>query len=370
MDKEFNIEEYEKDFNHQQIIENQKQKIEEKVISKLNPKNKNYIKIILFVVVVLSISVAIPSIYRSNFPYSLSSSQTEWGAFGDYIGGILNPLFTLITIALLCYTLFLQSKTQEQANLQLRYSRKEMELSRLEMETTRNSTKEEMELTRGQMKLSRQEMEGSKDALKKQVDHLEKQTISSNFFNLIDLYNQITSYIIAPDSLLTINDGFFKNEFKGKNAFIKINYILVTEFTSATTSEKKILLTYLNNYSHYLDIVITILSFLENADLSKKEEELYIKIFKSSLSKQEIILIFHVFRLEKNRDNSPFYKLIIKYSLLSSISAPSLYHKYDKDFPNSLNLQFQAKVWLSELSSDDLQCFGKEHDHIIKFISR
>jgi len=45
----------------------------------------------------------------------LSNNKGDWGTFGDFVGGVLNPLLTFITIVMLINSL----KLQREANLQL-----------------------------------------------------------------------------------------------------------------------------------------------------------------------------------------------------------------------------------------------------------
>lgn len=70
-------------------------------------------------VIALIIVLIIPLLYLIMFGFHLglpfSESQDEWAQFGDYFGGIINPLLSFITIVLLIESLSLQNK----ANLSL-----------------------------------------------------------------------------------------------------------------------------------------------------------------------------------------------------------------------------------------------------------
>lgn len=65
----------------------------------------NFNKIMVVCCIVLFIFIlTIVGVFIFNFyTYSISKSVAEWGQFGDYIGGLLNPLFALINIVLLVY---------------------------------------------------------------------------------------------------------------------------------------------------------------------------------------------------------------------------------------------------------------------------
>ena len=51
---------------------------------------------------------------------SISKSPSDWGTFGDFIGGILNPILTFITIIALYFSLRYQIKEVQQAEIEIR----------------------------------------------------------------------------------------------------------------------------------------------------------------------------------------------------------------------------------------------------------
>ncbi|MCC6077165.1 hypothetical protein ACFPTX_05635 [Pseudomonas sp. GCM10022188] len=53
------------------------------------------------------------TVYYGNFGGALSKDPGEWGVFGDYTGGVLNPLLNFITIYLLIKSLSFQEKQIE-----------------------------------------------------------------------------------------------------------------------------------------------------------------------------------------------------------------------------------------------------------------
>lgn len=57
--------------------------------------------------------------YRGTFKGKFSTDQADWGAFGDFIGGIVNPVAGLVTIVLLVLTLRSQQDELEEQRRQL-----------------------------------------------------------------------------------------------------------------------------------------------------------------------------------------------------------------------------------------------------------
>jgi len=96
------------------------------------------------------------SIYVVNFGSSLSSDRDDWGVFGDYLGGVLNPVIGLVTVFLVLINVRLQ---------------------------------------RQELKNSLAEMRNSNDALKEQNASIELQNFQNTFFNWLNSYNNIASNI-------------------------------------------------------------------------------------------------------------------------------------------------------------------------------
>jgi uncharacterized membrane protein len=92
--------------------------------------------------------------YVLKFGTSLSSDRDEWGVFGDYLGGVLNPLVGIVTVLLVLINVRLQ---------------------------------------RQELKNSLQEMRSSNNALKEQTAALEIQGFQSTFFSWLNSYNNIVS---------------------------------------------------------------------------------------------------------------------------------------------------------------------------------
>ncbi|WP_405384098.1 hypothetical protein [Maribacter sp. LLG6340-A2] len=71
-------------------------------------KLKLFYKYLTIVCSILILAVTIP--YLINFNGGLSDKTEVWGAFGDYFGGILNPILAIINIGILIYLTYLVNK--------------------------------------------------------------------------------------------------------------------------------------------------------------------------------------------------------------------------------------------------------------------
>lgn len=82
----------------------------------------NLIKENKAVTVVILIAVVVFGLYFSNFHNGLSDDNGKWGKFGDYIGGILNPIIAAFAFYLIAKTYNLQKTELEQTRQLLKIS--------------------------------------------------------------------------------------------------------------------------------------------------------------------------------------------------------------------------------------------------------
>jgi uncharacterized membrane protein len=97
--------------------------------------------------------------YFTYFKGDLSNVHEDWGTFGDYIGGALNPILSFLSLIALLATIVLQGK--------------------------------ELKLSRKELKRSASAQEDTKKILHKQSETLERQQFESTFFSMLDQHNQV-----------------------------------------------------------------------------------------------------------------------------------------------------------------------------------
>lgn len=77
----------------------------------------------LVFIIVFSLFVIVIGAYISNFhTHIISKSVSDWGAFGDYIGGLLNPVLSLVSVVLILVTI-------KQQEVSLRQNAEQIEIS-------------------------------------------------------------------------------------------------------------------------------------------------------------------------------------------------------------------------------------------------
>lgn len=61
-------------------------------------------------VLALSLIAAVLLAYFVKFHDAAPSTHGDWGAFGDYFAGLLNPIFSLLAFCALMYSLVLRKR--------------------------------------------------------------------------------------------------------------------------------------------------------------------------------------------------------------------------------------------------------------------
>jgi len=137
--------------------------------------------ILVFLLVFTIIIVGFYIVYFSK--NKISYDVSDWANLGDYIGGILGPLFAGASFIVLILTLLLQME--------------ELKLQR-----------EELADQRKVMNLQREEMEGQKKALQYQNININRQIFETSFFSLLNRQQQIVESIIygSGDGKAAINE--------------------------------------------------------------------------------------------------------------------------------------------------------------------
>ena len=104
--------------------------------------------------------------YFKEFDGKLSRQNADWGTFGDFIGGTLNPLLSFLGLIALLLTIVLQSK--------------------------------ELEATRKELERSASAQEKTESVLSEQAKTQVKQQFEGTFFSLLDQHNKALEKISTP----------------------------------------------------------------------------------------------------------------------------------------------------------------------------
>jgi hypothetical protein len=209
----------------------------------------------LAILLIIGAGVTVVTIYNG---YLHPEQYKELGAWGDFTGGLLNPILTFLTFVGVLITIVLQ---------------------------------------RIELALTRSEMSRSADALEAQDRSLARQRFEATFFEMMKLQNEIISGIdlIAADG---------SRETKGRDCF-KIFYTRLTkiyrenlEKSKGRYSKEKVLeLSYRIFWKqhqlelgHYFRFLFNFFRLISNSDSA---EPYHAKLLRSQLSNQELLLQYY-----------------------------------------------------------------------------
>ncbi len=215
----------------------------------------------------------------------------DFGQWGDFFGGILNPILTFLTFIGLIITIILQQI---------------------------------------ELKESREEFKRSADALNEQKKHMQIQSFENTFFKLVDLHNNIIdkltfSHIKENNPMLSVQHS---EEISSKEREV-FQYVIedmsnINKFHHSQIPTKRF---DLKKYSqlqetrnfvlgHYFRNLYQILKLIQTYEkrLDKNFKD-YANIIRAQLSSYELVLLFYNC-LDGISDNGEFKKLLIHYSFL------------------------------------------------------
>lgn len=223
-------------------------------------------------------AVGVAGLYAWQFQGGLSGTQEVWGQFGDYLGGVLNPMLGFLTLLALLVTITLQSR---------------------------------------ELRLSTEELKKSASALQSQNDTLKRQSFESTFFQLLRLHNDIVTAMDVTAKHSSI-------ETRGRDCFGVFVKELRGEITQAQATSNAQLAgdAYLGFYrrrqrdlGHYFRLLYHIVKFVDRSDVANKK--FYTNLVRAQLSSDELKLLF--FNCLSPLGNEKFKKLIERYALLKTL---------------------------------------------------
>jgi len=294
----------------------------------------------LFFLTILAVGIGISAMLVNTFAFIFfpPDSGRELGPFGDFFGGIVNPIFTFLTFFGLIITIVIQ--------------RMELRLARTEYKETSHA--------------------------------LNTQAMETTFFNLLDLHHKIVDGLkFNPNILPALPEEVYlrrqmtpekierQTKF-GRNVFESI----VREFTKERVNPNVIIIRYKNFniknnniVGHYFRNLYHILKVVDGyPDLSHDEKRKFASIVRAQLSSNELLLLF-INCCEGVVDQGQFRNLLIKYHILEHI--PLVYRDgnyYAPDisapFANKEHVEqyFEEKLIIESAFEGNKGAFGKNEN--------
>lgn len=224
-----------------------------------------------YIIFAICMFIIVISAYIWNFnEYKISEKAADWGTFGDFIGGTLNPTLAFLSFLALLQTIKIQSK---------------------ELKETKKATRD------------------SASALQEQSRSIKLQNFENTFFNMLNLHNEIINNITieekydfyyTSDKCEKVSISYKKLEnIKTKRKAIEEICSMITNFMIVKNSFRKFPKTYdlchevfQDILGHYFGNIYQILKFIstsQNIDNKRK----YSDLFRAQFSSDELQLLFY-----------------------------------------------------------------------------
>jgi hypothetical protein len=186
-----------------------------------------------------------------------SIGKSTFGEWGDFFGGVLNPIFTFLTFMGLLVTIVLQQTELREARI---------------------------------------EMKRSADALHEQNARLHRQTFEATFFQMLSVHTGIVGSIdlISDDGKVTGGRDCFSVFYTRLNKIYREN---VQKANGRHSDEKILRLSYKLFWrkhqvelGHYFRYLYNVIRFIKESDFV---EGPYLRLIRAQLSDQEALLLFY-----------------------------------------------------------------------------
>jgi len=239
---------------------------------------KNLYSIFKFAVLITVTVLALNLILRIEY---FNLSEWKLGEFGDFFGGVLNPILTFLMFLGLIITIVMQ-KTE--------------------------------------LALARKEFSKTASALKEQSVSSKQQVLENTFFNLLKIHNDTLESLRFNDEVLCCAINTENEKTSGRAVFSSILSWINIEERVENTLDNYMMFQETENHvvGHYFRGLYQILKFINDCELSEMEKEKYSRLLRAQLSSDELALLYFNC-ITPSVDSGQFRSLLIKFKILEHL---------------------------------------------------
>lgn len=315
-------------------------------------------KLAIIFSIAISFAITAPTLYFMNFDGGFSAKNGDWGTFGDFFGGTLNPILSFLSLTALLFTIVLQSRQAEM-------SKKELELSREELTETRK------------------ELARSASAHEKAEKIQAKQFFESKFFNLLELHHKLASELKFDARRITEKASTLQKKhleieettaievFEGRLAFDGVINFVSQSFGWKKPEPEIVLSRYkliqeesnevLGHYFRNLYQILKTIKLSSDNIFSPDEKSGYASILRSQLSSKELALLF-LNCLDGVSDDGRFKNLVIEFKMFEHLPIREIKYNDNNEFNILGAFPVSASMIIEyERSKEILQVDLKKH---------
>ena len=225
------------------------------------------------------LTFSVVSVYFHYFSGEVLLEHDKWGQFGDYLGGVLNPIFGFLGFIALLLTLKLQ---------------------------------------RQELKISTEELAKSAKALELQNKALAQQNFENTFFQLLRRHGELVSE--TNFNRVTGRDAFKSLYTETLDPIYHFDHEKINNVRErAMAAYRRFFDDYHHILAHYFRTLYHVFKFIDMSQLSEIEKTVYADIACAQLSSFELCLMFYNGIVGKGKTG--FKPLIEKYGILKHLNA-------------------------------------------------
>lgn len=238
----------------------------------------------------------------------ISINSSSWGAFGDFVGGILNPLVAFSAFYWLTVSILIQKEELSKTTKAL------IEASKAQQEQAATQSRQRFEGTFFQLLSLHQEIVKSIDLYNPETQRTihGRDCFKVFYERFINQYDNTLYYSTHP------NEKYLGQDLRTPDLSEEFRYQIVTLLSKVDTIDSAYNDFYEKNQSeigHYFRSLYNISKFIHTSDIENKR--LYSNLLRAQLSVDEMALLFYNCLSDLGRKK--FKPLIEEYSLLKGI---------------------------------------------------
>jgi hypothetical protein len=271
--------------------------------------------------------IVLVAAYVASFGFELSGRQDVWGQFGDYVGGLLNPVFGFAGFLILLGTLHEQRLQIEEGRQRLKN----------EQEGERRRLEEERKRWQEQQDAQQQRLEEERQRFAEEHRARVRQAFESTFFRLLNRFSEVVNNVSYSEIDLWLTQPgkpIQRRELRGRAALEKMYEILRKNYKRVKRTQKisvRELYVYLYTGTFkdsepelgiYFRTLYHVFKFVDTSSLTFDERIGYANIARAQLSGYELAFVFYNGLFGEGETG--FRPLINKYGILKHVKASEL----------------------------------------------
>ncbi|MDQ2045553.1 putative phage abortive infection protein [Pseudoalteromonas sp. 20-92] len=269
--------------------------------------------------------------FISHFGLGFASNIGNWGAVGDFFGGVLNPTFALLSLILIAYTLMQNKKALDQGALAIKQSELAIQQGTKAIEQNEKA----LQVSNEELALTRNELANSATALEEQAKLLAVQSFETTFFNMLELHNNILKSIEHnPNKSWKLFYSKFDRgiiahteniDSSGSRAIYSLTKQLGSLISNDSTGSNAlqvfdIIFAYENqSFGSFFRNLYQVLKLIQSNTNDYETHKKYSNILRAQFSNQELSLLFFNC-LSSEVDGGQFKELVIYFKLLEHLN--------------------------------------------------